>query len=142
MAASAPCQKRYIASRIVVLSDAEAARVELVRLWVVPLVHMDVPEIIRHECAFINGLVSNSEIVDKVSAEDGAGADGAERLADDTFYNGHLVLPGGHWDRGETLMDWFAGGCVGIGGEETLDFGDSLVFPRVVGTQLNESPAC
>lgn len=105
------------------------------------MIHMDVPEIVRHECTFIDGLASNSEVIYKVSAENGAVVDNAERLASYAFNNGHLVLPCGHWDRRETLVDWFVGVC-GIRIEEILDFGSGFDFPLFVDAQLNESPAC
>jgi hypothetical protein len=125
----------------VFLGSIETVRVELVRVRIVSMIHMDIPEVIRHERAFIDSLASNSEVICKVSAESGAVADSAERLASYTFNDGHFVLPCGHRDRGEPFVNWFVG-VRGIRSEEILDFGSGFVFPLVVDAQLNESPAC
>jgi hypothetical protein len=59
---------------------------------------MDVSEIIRHECAFVDGLISNTQVAGKVGAE-GGNIDNTERLADDVIYDRYLILACNRWGR-------------------------------------------
>jgi hypothetical protein len=101
---------------------------------------MDVSEVICHECAFFNGLVSNSKVIGKVAAKSCEVIDNAERFADDALDDGHLVLPCGQRDCGEALVDWLGGGRVGVGGYETPDLSNGFIFPHFVGAEVQENP--
>jgi hypothetical protein len=134
MTARAPCQKR----RIPILSgEIELVWIEFEWVWIEPLIQMDVSEVIRHECPFIDDLSTDSKVIGKVAAKQSGVAHNAECLANDTFYHRHLVFPCGYWDRGEALVNWLGGCCVGIGSDEIPDFGGSSFFPRIGDAEVN-----
>src|SRR5882762_3146489 len=107
MAASTPCKKHRVSHLILFPGSIKPIRIKFERLQIERLIQMDVPKSICHERAFIDGLAGNLKIICEVTAQSCAIRDQAEGLADDTFDDGHLVLPCGYWNRGEAAMVWF-----------------------------------
>src|ERR1700689_4417554 len=101
---------------------------------------MDVCHVIYQECAFIDSLATDLNIIRDAAAKQGEVVNNSQGLADDAFHDGHLILPCGYWDRGETLADWFRRSCIGVSGNKVSDFDSGFVLPYIIGAEIKESP--
>ena len=101
---------------------------------------MDICHVINQECAFIDSLATDLNIIGDAAAKQGEVVNNSHGLADDAFYEGHLILPCGYWDRGETLADWFRRSCIGVSDNKVSDFDSGFVLPFVIGAEIKESP--
>jgi hypothetical protein len=107
MAASAPPKKHRVPSFILFPGRAKPVGVKFEWLRIEQLVEMNVPKIIRHERAFIDCLVCDMNVIDKVAAEGRVVLDKTEGLSDNALYDGHLIFPCRYWDHGKALVDRF-----------------------------------
>jgi hypothetical protein len=141
MAASTPSKEKWVSLFALLPVSVKPARIKRKWLRIEHLVQMNISDIIRHECAFVDSLVTDMNVIGKVAAKKGTVVDNAESLADDALCDRHFVLPCGYWDRRETSADWLGRGRIGVGSYEISNFDNGFVFPHTIGAEIKKNPA-